>query len=108
MNPIFAFVGLIILAVLTVTVSSQILLRGRFYHWLKPENRPRRWVLLSLLSLFGVFLLWFIVWSLWPHTLIARALTLLFGLTFFSVGMALKWFTPLIDRAITRRGKQLR
>jgi len=46
---------LMTLAIMTVSVSLSILFRGRVYRWLKPESRPRRGVLLSLLLLFVVF-----------------------------------------------------
>lgn len=104
---IIAFL-LVFLAVLAVSVSIHILLRGRLYHYLKPASRPRRWVLFSLLVLVGVFLAWFPVWSLWPRSRVSWVLTLVFGVTFFVITMALKWFSPLIDRAIKRRGWPLR
>jgi hypothetical protein len=100
--------GLIVLAVLAVSTSVLVLLRGRFYHWLKPANRPRRWVMFSMLILFGVFLLWLALWTFLPQTIVARVALFVFGVTFFVVGMALKWFTPLVDRAVKRRGWPLR
>lgn len=97
-----------LLATIAVTTSILILARGRFYHSLKPDSRPRRWVLFSLLFLFGVFLVWFPIWYLWPHSLVARVLLFLFSVTFFCVGMSLKWFGPFIDRVIKRSGRPLR
>ncbi|HEV2501323.1 MAG TPA: hypothetical protein VGY31_17260 [Terriglobia bacterium] len=107
MNPTIALM-LIVLAVLAVSISILLLLRRSFYHCLNPESRPRRWMLFSLLVLFGVFLLWLVLRFLLPQTVIARLAAFVFGITFFVVGMALKWFAPLIDRAIKRRGWPLR
>jgi hypothetical protein len=89
-------------------LSASILLRGKLYHRLKPEARPRRWVLISLLFLFAVFALWFPVWITWPNALVSRVLLALFGITFFLVGMTLKWWTPLVDSYVKRKGWQLR
>ena len=91
-----------------VVLAIVLLGRGRLYKQLSPKERPRRWVLFSLLVLFGVFALWFPIWMAWPSALISRVLTLLFGLTFFVVGMAIKWFAPLIDKYIRRKGWRLR
>ena len=91
-----------------VVLSIIILRRGKLYHRLSPEARPRRWVLSSLLVLFVVFAIWFPVWMTWPNALISRLLLGLFGVTFFVVGMTLKWLTPLVDAYVKRRGWQLR
>ena len=96
------------LAITAVTLSIVILRRGKLYHRLKPETRPRRWVLISLLVLFAVFLVWFPVWMTWPHALLSRLFTLLFGLTFFVVGIAFKRFSVLVDKYIQRKGWPLR
>jgi hypothetical protein len=103
---VFALLGA--LAVTAVTASIVILRRGKLYHRLKPESRPRRWVLMSMLTLFGVFVIWFPVWMIRPHALISRVLTGLFGLTFFVIGMAYKWFARLIDAYVERKGWRLR
>jgi hypothetical protein len=58
--------------------------------------------------LFAVFLVWFPVWITWPHLLISRILTALFGITFAVVGLALRGFSGLIDRIVIRKGWQLR
>ena len=108
MNSALVLIGLIVLAILAVATSFLILVRGRFYHWLKPERRPRRWVLFSMLVLFGVFLIWFALWVCMPHSATTWAATLAFGFTFFAVGITIKWFTPLVDRLIKRRGWPLR
>jgi hypothetical protein len=102
MNAAVAF------AVLSISISVIILARGRFYHWLKPESRPRRWVLFSMLVLFGIFLIWFALWMLLPQSVITRAITLVFGVTFFVIATAIKWFIPLVDRFVKRRGWSLR
>jgi hypothetical protein len=85
-----------------------ILCRGKLYHRLSPEARPRRWVLISLLVLLAVFVIWFPVWITWPNALISRLLLGLFGLTFFTVGMTIKWVAPLVDSYVKRRGWHLR
>jgi len=96
------------LAVASVTVALNILLKGRIYEHLKPQSRPRRWVLVSMLLLFTVFAVWFPVWMSRPQSGIAKLLTVVFGLVFFVVGMALKWFTPSVDRYVQRKGWPLR
>jgi uncharacterized membrane-anchored protein len=108
MNVTLLLTVLIVLAVLAVSTSVLVLLKGRFYYWLKPESRRRRWVMFSMLILFGVFLLWLVLWAFLPQTVIARVAGFVFGVTFFVVGMTLKWFTRLVDRAIERRGWPLR
>jgi len=100
--------ALVALAVLAVSVSVAILRRGKFYESLRPGSRPRRWVLASLLFLFAVFVLWFPIWMIWPNAPISRVLTVLFGLSFFIVGITFKWFALLVDWLIKRRGWPLR
>ena len=68
----------------------------------------RRWVLISLLVLFAVFVIWFPVWMTWPNSLISRILLGLFGLAFFVVGITFKWLTPLVDAYVKQRGWHLR
>jgi hypothetical protein len=89
-------------------LSIIILRRGKLYHRLNPEARPRRWVLISMLVLFAVFITWFPVWMTWPHTLISRILTGLFAVTFFVVGLTYKWLEGLVDAYIKRKGWPLR
>jgi MFS family permease len=96
------------LGISAVVLSILILRRGRLYHRLRPEARPRRWILISLLFLFAVFAIWFPVWMKWPNALISRLLLGLFGVTFFGVGMTIKWLTPLVDSYVKRRGWPLR
>ncbi len=99
---------LLFLAVVSVSVSLNILVRGKIYRWLKPQSRPRRWVLISLLVLFAVFAVWFPVWMTWPQSLIAKALTLTFGIVFVVVGLTLKWLDSMVDSYFERRGWPLR
>jgi len=96
------------LGIAAVVLSMVLLRRGKLYGRLKPEARPRRWVLISLLFLFGIFILWFPVWMTWPHAPISRLLTLLFGLTFGVVGLGFKWFAPLVGWYVKRKGWPLR
>jgi hypothetical protein len=108
-NGTFIVLGLLfVLGIAAVWISVTILLRGKLYHRLKPEARPRRWVLISLLALFLVFVVWFPVWITWPHNLISRFLTLLFGISFAIVGLTFKWFAPLVDAFFKRKGWPLR
>ena len=105
----FIVLGLVaLLGISAVIVSISLLRRGKLYRRLKPEARPRRWVLISLLVLFAVFVVWFPVWITWPDLLISRLLTGLFAITFAAVGLALKWLGRLIDQMVIRRGWQLR
>jgi hypothetical protein len=55
-------------------------------------------VLISLLALFLIFVLWFPVWIAWPHALVSRLLTALFGVSFAVVGLTFKWFAPLVAK----------
>src|SRR5215469_12640456 len=108
-NGTLIVLGLLVaLAIGAVWLSITILLRGKLYHRLKPDARPRRWVLISLLALFLIFLVWFPVWMTWPHALISRFLTLLFGVSFVIVSLTFKWFAPLVDAYVTRKGWPLR
>jgi hypothetical protein len=96
------------LGISVAAVSISILHRGKLYRRLNPETRPRRWVLISLLFLLAVFMVWFPVWMIWPHALISRVLTRLFGITFFVVAIAIKRFSSMVDGHIRRRGWPLR
>lgn len=105
----FIVIGLVVgLGISAVVLSIIILRRGKLYHRLRPEARPRRWILISLLFLFAVFVIWFPVWMTWPNALISRLLLGLFGITFFVVGMTIKWLTPLVDSYVKRKGWPLR
>src|SRR5580704_738519 len=111
----FSYTGANIVLVLLVglgisvaAVSISILRRGKLYHRLNPEKRPRRWILISLLFLLAVFSIWFPVWMTWPHALLSRVLTGFFGITFFVVCMTIKWLSPMVDGYIRRRGWPLR
>ncbi len=61
-----------------------------------------------MLILTTAFVLWFPIWMEWPKSFIARALTFLFGVTFFSVALSIKWFLRPIDSYIERKGWPLR
>ena len=91
---------LVVLGVVALGLSIAMLRRRKLYQRLSPEARPRRWVLISLLVLFTVFIVWFPVWMTWPDTLISR---ILLGPTFGVVGLTLKWLSPLVDGYIRRR-----
>ena len=96
------------LGVSAAVLAIVILRRGNLYHRLGSEERPRRWVLISLLVLLAVFVVWFPVWMTWPDAMISRVLTLLFGIAFGLMALSLKWFSPLIDWYIKRKGWPLR
>ena len=102
------FGGLFGLGASAVVLSILLLTRGKLYHLLSPNARPRRWVLISVLALFAVFVVWFPVWLTWPHAPISRVLTTVFSVTFFVVSMALKWLSGLMDRYWLRKGWPLR
>ena len=105
----FTVLGLLVsLGIVAVWLSVSILRRGKLYHRLKPEARPRRWVVIALLSLFLIFVVWFPLWITWPHALVSRFLTLLFGVSFAVVGLTFKWFAPLVDAYFHRKGWPLR
>ena len=91
-----------------VILSFVILRRGKLYHRLTPEARPRRWVLIFSLILLAVFVIWFPVWITWPNALISRLLAGLFGLTFAAAAMTFKWLAPVVDSYIQRKGWHLR
>ena len=55
---------LALLAISAVSVSILLLRRGRLYHHLLPESRPRRWVLFSILFLLAIFIVWFPIWMI--------------------------------------------
>lgn len=107
-NAPTVIVALGLLAICTVWTSISVLRHGRVYRWLRPERRPRRWVVIALLQLFTVFSVWFPVLISWPQAFISRLLLLFFAIDFFVTGMTVKWFTPAIDRLVQRRGWQLR
>jgi hypothetical protein len=99
---------LVVLGIAAVWLSVSILCRGKLYHRLKPDARPRRWVLFFLLTLFLVFIIWFPIWMIWPHAVISRVLTFLFGLSFAAIGLTFRWLAPLVDAFIKRKGWPLR
>ena len=108
-NGTFAVLGLLlVLGVAAVWLSFTILFRGKLYHRLRPDARPRRWVLISLLALFLIFAVWFPVWLTWPHALFSRFLTLFFGFVFAIVGLTFKLFAPFVDAYFKRKGWPLR
>jgi RsiW-degrading membrane proteinase PrsW (M82 family) len=75
MFPIYlvCFGALVVAAVILLSVSIHLLMRGRFYHRLKPESRPRRWVVYLFLSWFVAFVLWFPVCFIWPGSFMAQS-----------------------------------
>ena len=99
---------LLVLGIVSVWLSLTILFRGKLYHRLRPDARPRRWVLISLLALLLVFVVWFPVWITWPEAVVSRFLTLLFGVSFAIVCLTFKWFAPLVDAYFKRKGWPLR
>src|SRR5262249_29054183 len=103
-----ALVALLVLAIASLTVALNLLFRGSLYRRLKPESRPRRWVLVFLLADFAAFAAWFPIWIMWPQSLIAKALTMVFGMVFLIVGLTLKWGGGLMDMLYERKGWPLR
>src|SRR5262245_1663031 len=97
-RPAYAALGALpLLAMSAVWTASSLLRRGHVYQWLRPESRPRRWVLYILLAMFGVFVVWFPVWMTWPESVVAKALTFLFVVVFCGGGLTFKWLSGLVD-----------
>ena len=96
------------LAVVVISTSIALLRRGRFYHWLAPDSRPRRWVLILLLAEFAIFLLWFPIWMAWPDALVSKTLLVIWAICWGIGLLVLKWFSGLIDLWIRRKGWPLR
>jgi len=99
---------LIAFAISAVVLSIMILSRGKFYQRLSPETRPRRWVLISVLVLFAIFVISISVWAMWPDALVSRVLLGVFGVAFFVVGLTIRLLTEQVDAYVERRGWQLR
>lgn len=101
---------LAILAVASIAASLDILFRGELYRSLKPNSRPRRWVMVVLLLSLATTFVWLPVFLMWPHAVITRVLTVFWGTIFFSVTLTLRfeWLSGAVDQWITRRGWQLR
>lgn len=100
------FLGL--LAVVCIAVSLDILFRGKLYRSLKPDSRPRRWVLIVLLVCLATTFVWLPVFLMWPHAPITRVLTVFWGILFGSVTLTLKWLSGAADQWFERRGWRLR
>jgi len=99
---------LIAFAISAVVLSVMILSRGKLYQRLSPETRPRRWVLISVLVLFAIFVISISVWAMWPDALVSRVLLGVFGVAFFVVGLTIRLLTEQVDAYVERRGWQLR
>jgi archaellum biogenesis protein FlaJ (TadC family) len=103
-NPtIIAGAFLIVLAIASVSVATNILLRGKIWRSLKPESRPRRWILILLLASLGMTFIWLPVFVIWPHTLFSRVLTIAWVVLFAGTGLSLKWLSGLIGMVYKRR-----
>src|SRR5580765_3916802 len=102
------FLGL--LAVVSVSVSVNILLRGTIWRRLKPSSRPRRWVLILLLASLAVTLVWLPVFVKLPNTPLSRVLTAVWGIV--CGGTCLIFKLPLLSSAVDllfeRRGWSVR
>lgn len=107
-NPWPMVTVLAFLAVCTVWTSISVLHRGSVYHWLQPDKRPRRWVLIILMQLFAVFCLTLLVCFIFRDVWISRVLLALFAIDSFATLVTLRWLPWLVDRLVIRRGWQLR
>jgi hypothetical protein len=107
-NPWPIAAVLLFLAVCTVSTSVSILRRKRVYHWLSPSRRPRRWVLIILMQLFGFFCLVLLVGFIFRDVWISRALLVFFAIDSFATLLTLKWFPVLVDQLVIRQGWKLR
>jgi hypothetical protein len=110
MPPVAYFVLFVLFCIgsAAVLVSVDILRQGKLYHSLKPEARPRRWVLIWLLVLLTTFAVCFPVHLIWPNALISRVLLGLFVIVFAAVGLTLRNFSWLVDWYYKRKGWRLR
>jgi hypothetical protein len=99
---------LLILALVSASVSINILLRGSIWHYLKPASRPRRWVLILLLLSLAITAVWLPVFIAWPHTVIARVLTVVWGVAFAGTVLTIKWLAGFVDLLFKQRGWPLR
>src|ERR1700682_1266797 len=102
-GTLIVLVVFIVVGIVAVWLSIMILRRGKLHQRIKPEARPRRWVLILLFALFAVFLIWFPVWMIWPHASVSRFLGLPFGIVFASFALASR-FPSLIDSYVERKG----
>src|SRR5579864_9042885 len=68
-----------VLAVFVTVVSLLILSGGKVYHKIPQKSRPRRWLVGIFFSYFVTFCVWFPVWFLYPHSIIAHVLSFIFG-----------------------------
>ena len=101
---------LLSLTLVSVAVAINILLRGRIWRCLKPESRPRRWVLIWLLiSLFLTFV-WLPVFVARPYTQLAKALTVVWAIVFIGMGLVFKLplLSSTVDMIFERKGWPLR
>ena len=101
---------LVLLAVVSVSVSINILFRGRIWRHLKPASRPRRWVLILLLASLAVTFLWLPVFVERPHTAISRVLTIVWVIVFAGTGLIFKlpFLSAAVDLMFERMGWPLR
>jgi len=99
---------LLLLAMVSVSVSINILLRGRIWRSLKPASRPRRWVLILLLVSLAVTVVWLPVFITWPHTAIAKGLSCVWVFVFAGTCLTMKWLAGIFDLLYERRGWPLR
>ena len=99
----------LVFAITTIIfVCVQLLLRRGLYHRIKPESRPRRWAVFSFLILLVSFAVWFPIWILWQHSLLARILLVIFTVVFGLVVLGYRNFARLIDSAVEKKGWPLR
>jgi hypothetical protein len=103
-----ALLVLLVLTVVSVSVSINILLRGRIWQHLKPASRPRRWVLVLLLVSLAMTVVWLPVFVFYPRAPVARVFTVVWGFTFGGTCLTLKWLAGIVDLFYKRRGWPLR
>ena len=110
-NATLAVLGfLLFLTLITVSVSINILLRGRIWRRLKPTSRPRRWVLVLLLTSLALTFVWIPVFVGRPHTQLAKVLTVIWATVFIGMGLIFKlpFLGSAIDLLFERKGWPLR
>jgi hypothetical protein len=92
-------------------ITAVLILRrkGSLYRRLKPNSRPRRWVLFLLLYLVVFAAGWLGASVLWPESITARIGPAFFVIPLALFGVLTKWgLTPIVDKWIERRGWRLR
>ena len=104
----FALFLLFCIGSAAVVVSVDILRKGKLYQSLRPEARPRRWVLIWLLVPLAVCVVYVPIQLIWPDTWTSRILLRVLGIVFLAVLCTLRFLWWLVDWYYKRKGWPLR